>query len=50
MGDGSVNRNDEIEVRYHGRRVSKIAHLTPHIVEDHTGWRLVYLLRRSAGL
>jgi hypothetical protein len=50
MGDGSVNRNHQIEVRYHGRGVSKIAQLTSHIVEDHTGWRLVYLSRRRAGL
>jgi hypothetical protein len=50
MGDGSINRNHQIEVRYHCRSVSKIAERTPHIVEDHTGRRLVYLPRRRAGL
>src|ERR1051325_11076878 len=50
MGDGSINRNHQIEVRYHCRGVSKIAQLTTHIVEDHSGWRLVYLPRRRAGL
>jgi len=50
MGDGSINRNYQIEVRYHCCSVSKIAQLTSHIVEDHTAWRLIYLPRRRAGL
>jgi len=50
MGHCSVDRNHQIEVRDHCCGVRKIAQRTPHIVEDQTGRRLVYLPCRGAGL
>jgi hypothetical protein len=50
MGDGSINRNHQVEVHNHCRGVSKITQCTAHIVEDHTGRRLIDLPRCGAGL
>ena len=50
MSDGSVNRNHQVEVRHHCRCVSKIAQRTAHVVEDHTGRRLIDVPRRGASL